>query len=252
MSLPSIVQRLRQSPRVVAAVALVALVAAVLTTFRISGLGLESRRHEVGYARTAALVDTKPSQAIDASSGGSAIAELRNRATLLADLMTRSPLRETIADRAGVPRDTLLTERPMNLLEKRLTAKEVTRSTVGPGDRDASILYVGVHFLVEGDNPFIGIDVRAPDAATAARLADAAVAVIRDYVERTPVGGPTRAQPLAVEQLEPATATAAVTGPSPVVGVLVAIVVLGIGAAGIVVWPGLRSRLRRRPLALDS
>jgi hypothetical protein len=247
-SAASIVQRLRRSPRSVIAVALLALAAGVLTDFRITSGGLESRRAEVGYAQAAALVDTVPSQAVDSKAGGAAIAELRNRAILAADLMTRSPLREEIADRAGVPRDHIVTQRPMNGLERRLTHKEVTRTAVAESDRDAYILRVGVNDLVEGENPIIGVDVRAPDGERATRLADEAIAGLRAYLARSATSsGSTPVSRLSIEQLEPALEGTAVVGPAPVIGVFVAFAAFALGCAAVLAAGALRGALRRRP-----
>ena len=248
MAFPSLLRELGRYPRAVAAVVALSLAVGFLVMFRVGPGGIESRHYEVGYARVAAVVDTRPSQAVDAIAAGSAIAELMNRAVLIADLMTRSPLREEIADRAGVPREELLTERPMNLLEKRLTQREVLRTTVSADDPEASILHVGVNPLLEGESPIIGIDVRAADAARAARLADAAIATVRDHLARSASPGSSAPKrPLDVHQLEPATAETATLGPSPLFAVLAAIAALAAGCAATLGAVRLRAALRRRP-----
>jgi len=248
MRLPSLLRELRRHRRAVAAVVTLSLAVGFVALFRVGPGGIESRRHEVGYARAAAVVDTRPSQAVDALQAGGAIAELMNRAVLIADLMTRSPLREEIADRAGVPREELLTQRPMNLLEKRLTQREVLRTTVSEDDPEASLLRVGVNPLLEGENPIIGIDVRAPDPGRAARLADAAIAVIRDDLARAPSSDSQPKRPLEVRQLEPATAETVTLGPSPLFAALAAIAVLAIGCAATLAAVRMRAALRRRPV----
>jgi len=244
---PSLLCELGRQPRAVAAVVALSLAVGFLALFRVGPGGIESRRHEVGYARAAAVVDTRPSQAVDALQAGGAIAELMNRAVLIADLMTRSPLREEIADRADVPREELLTQRPMNLLEIRLTQREVLRTTVADDDSEASILRVGVNPLLEGENPIIGIDVRAPDPARAARLADAAIAVIRDDLARTPSPDSPAKRPLEIRQLEPATAETAAIGSSPMLAILAAVAVFAVGCAATLVGARVRAALRRRP-----
>ena len=198
-------------------------------------------------------MDTRRSQAIDAKAGGGAIAELRNRAVLLADLLTRSPLREEIADHAGVARDRLLTRRPMNLLELRLTQKEVLHATVDGGDAGATVLQVGVHFLVEGESPIIGVDVRAPDSERAVRAANAAMTVLQAHVDAAPARGRPKGR-LAVRQLEPATAGTAVVGPSsPLLAVLAALTTFCIGNAIVVaVSRGAQSMSRRQRAVVES
>jgi hypothetical protein len=248
MRLPSLLRELGRHRRAVAAVLALSLAAGFLALFSVGPGGIESRRHEVGYARAAAVVDTQPSQAIDAVQAGGAVAELMNRAILIADLMTRSPLREEIADRAGAPREELLTQRPMNLLEQRLTKREVLRTTVSEDDPEASILRVGVNPLLEGENPIIGIDVRAPDPVRAARLADAAVAVIRDDLARTQSSGSSPKRPIEVRRLEPATAETATLGPSTLFAALAAVAVLAVGCAATLAAVRVRAALGRRPV----
>ncbi len=245
MAFLSFVRELRQFPRALAAVTALAILVALLATYRVSGLGLESRRYEVGYARAAALIDTSPSQAVDAPQGGGGIGELTNRAVLVADLMTRDPLRNEIADRAGIARSTLLTQRPMNGLERRLTLHEVSRATVTTNDRDASLLRVAVNPLLEGENPIIGVDVRGPTPAAAAKLADASLAVAQDYLQRE--AAETRPlHELTVHQLEPATADSATVGPSHAIAVLGALVVFLLGCAVIIGASRLAGALRAR------
>jgi hypothetical protein len=250
MAFLSLVRELRQFPRAVAVVAALAIVAGLLTAFRISGLGLESKRYEAGYARGAAVVDTLRSQTVDSAPQGGSITALTDHAVLLADLMTRSPLREEIAARAGIPPGHLLTERPMNLLEKRLTNREVSQSTVTAADRDAYVMRVGANPLVEGSSPIIGIDVRAPDPRAAARLADTAFTVLRAHIDDVASSGPRPSVPIKVEQLEPATAEAVRVGPSPVLAILAAVAVFALGSATIIAVTRLRVGLRRRRFAL--
>jgi hypothetical protein len=250
MAFLSLVRELRQFPRAVAVVTALALIVGLLATFRVSGFGLESRRYDAGYAQAAAIVDTRPSQAVASDAQGGMIAPLTDHATLLADLMTRSPLREEIADRAGIPRTRLLTERPMNLLERRLTNNEVSRATVTAGDRDANIMRVGVNPLVEGESPIIGVDVRAPDPQQAERLADAAIAVLRAHIDDVASTGPRPAVPIQAQALEPATAETVSVGPSPLIAVLAVIAVFALGCGAIIGGTRLSAGLRRRHLAL--
>jgi hypothetical protein len=251
MSFDSLVRELRTYPRAIAVVAAVSVLVGLLWVVRISPGGIETRRYEVGYARAAAVVDTRPSQVIDSTAGGSSIAELTNRAKLLADLMTRSPLREEIADRAGIPRSQLLTQRPMNGLEKRLTLPEVTQARVGEHDRDASILHAGVNFLVEGESPIIGVDVRAPDPESAARLADAAIATLKDYLERSSAASQLHPTvPLEVHELEPATGEPAAVGPPPAMALFAVALVFALGCGATLAATRLRGALRRRRFAV--
>lgn len=250
MPVLSLARELRRYPRAVAAVTALAVAVGLLATFRVgSGLEIENRRQELGYARAAALVDTQKSQAVHAPVAGGTIGMLADRAVLLADLMTRSPLREEIGDRAGVPPGHLLTRRPMNGREQRLTMPEVSRATVGEGDPEAYILHVGVNELIEGQSPIIGVDVRAPDAAAAARLADTAVAALQAHVDATSVGLLPERRRLRVEPLEPATRGTAVIGPSPTFALVTALLTFTVGCALTLAGARVQARPRRRRLA---
>jgi hypothetical protein len=249
MSTSSLARELRRHPRAVAAVVALSVAVGLLGTFRVTSDGLESRRQEVGYARAAAVVDTTRSQAVDAKSNGSTITVLADRAVVLADLMTRSPMREEIAQRAGVPLEQFLVQRPMNGREQRLTIPEVSRAKVGEGDRDAFILHVGVNPLVEGASPIIGIDVRAPDADRAARLADAAVAELQaEVAQRTIALSPKRR--VNVTALEPATRGTAIVGPAPALAIFAALVTLVLGCGVTLLAGRLQLRPRRRRVAV--
>jgi hypothetical protein len=249
MSFFAVVYELRRFPRAIALAALVALAVGLLMSFRISGLGLESRHYEIGYARAAALLDTNPSQAVDGLGAGGSIGEITNRAVLLADLTTRAPLRDEIADRAGVPRDHLLTERPMNGLERRLTLPEVSRATVASGDRDAYLMRVAVNPLLEGENPIIGVEVRAPTPARAARLAAQAIATLQRHLRDEANLSPPR-HPLQVQLLDAPTAEPGVVGPSRAIAVLAALATFGLGCGATLAASRLSRSLRRRQFAV--
>jgi hypothetical protein len=241
MSFPSLARELWRSRRLVAGVAVLAAIVALLM------IVVEGRGYRVGVARAAALLDTERSQAVDALAGGSGITALEDRAKLLADLMTRSPLKDEIADAAGVPRTELITVRPMNGLERRLTVAEVTRLSVDEGDPRASILRVGVTELAEGESPIIAVDVRAPDAGRAARLADQAIASVGAYVDRAaPAKGLRSVRRLKVRQLEPAIAATASQDGGAVGALLAGVGVFALGCGAIVGAARLRAA-RHRP-----
>jgi hypothetical protein len=249
MSILAIVYELRRFPRAIALAVVLALAVGLAMTFRISGFGLQSRHYEIGYARAAALVDTEPSQAVDGVAAGGSISELTDRAVLLADLMTRAPLRDEIAARAGVPRGHLLTERPMNGLERRLTLHEVSTATVGSGDRDAYLMRVAVNPLLEGENPIIGVEVRAPTPARAAALAGQAIATLRLHLSDEAAQLTPRHE-LAIRQLDTPSAEAGVVGPSRALAMLAALATFGILCAAILAVSRLGASVRRSRLAV--
>jgi hypothetical protein len=216
-------------------------------------LKLESRRYDVGIAAATALVDTPSSQVV--ALGGKGLtdaATLPARAVLLANLLATSPLREDIARRAGVPPRLLIATAPPpsdggGAAAAAQSDRLATGASVGPDDPRASVLKLGTDITL----PMIAVDARAPDAATAARVANAAVAALKSYLDSviSVEGVPTQRR-LVVKQLGPAQSATAHRGPSPLLGVLATIAVLGVVCAGILLI-GALARDWRRMTALE-
>jgi hypothetical protein len=215
----------------VLAAALFALVVGVLLMFRVSVPGgIESRRYDVGLASTTALVDTPSSQVADLGDTGADVGTLSVRASLLASLMTSSPIKDQIAARAGLPADTLIAIPPSGTGPGAAPPPNVP-GTEKPG---AIILRASVPTLESGEVPIISVATQAPDAARAARLADQAVAVLREHLESVAgVGKVPAGRRVVVRQLGPARGSLVRRGPGPALAIVASIFVFGLGCAAV-------------------
>lgn len=184
---------------------------------------LKSRQHPVGVASTSILLDTPSSQVVDVAPKGSD--SLGLRATLLASLMVDGVVKQQIAQVAGL--------NPSEL------AGVSTSATGGPAASPASsstaVLTTRVVTDETGqDLPIIQVQVQASNATSAARLANAAVVGLRDYLDsKAAVQRIPDAQRLQITGLGVPQAHTAQQGPGKFIALLVAILVFGLGCAGI-------------------
>lgn len=235
----------------VCATALIALVVAVALTYRVELLppSLETRQRGVGVGSALALVDTSRSQVVDAGGGGGTeLAKLSDRASLLASLMLTAPLKDEIARNAGLDPQRLITTRPLTLADRRRRIPEVPTASISPSDPRAHILHVTVTPLVEGTSPIIAVDTQAPTATGAARLANQSIASLKAHLDRVAaVDRVPEARRLVVTQFEPAESSTAQIGPSRILAISAAVLVLGSGLAAV----ALIAHLRRHRAASD-
>lgn len=189
----------------------------------------KSRTYEVGVATARILVDTPSSQVVQVAPKGSDT--LGTRANLLASVMIDGAVKSDIASRAGL--------QPNQLVGMTDAATQPSSSgpapVSAPSGPHAYVLSTQVLTDSAGDQlPIIEIDAQAPDRAAAVRLADSAITGLRAYLDST----------AALERISPADrlqlnglgapqATTEVRGASPVIALVVSIVVLGLGCAGI-------------------
>lgn len=189
---------------------------------------LESRRYEVGMATARILVDTPESQVLKVAPKGSG--ELGLRASVLANVMVEGVVRSSVAERVGL--------RPSQL-------QGVAQSASGPSagapptpevEPMAHAIATRVVPSAGGDLPIIEIAAQAPDAAGAAKLANAAVEGFRNYLDtKAATEKVPDAQRLRVTALGGAQAGEAVHGPGPMMALVVALLVFGLGCAAILV-----------------
>jgi hypothetical protein len=208
---------------------------------------LTSREHRVGVASTSALIDTPTSQVADLGRNpGTDVGTLAARASLLASLMTNSPIRDEIARRAGIPPRTLIATPPATVGPAPSPSPAASDGTMSESDPRASILRTSVPTVLSGQMPIIAVDAQAPDAARAARLANASLAVLKAHVES--VAGTDRVpdpRRLVVRQLGPAFGTLVTRGPSPLLGVLAAIGIFTFACCAILAGTALAAAWRR-------
>jgi hypothetical protein len=200
--------------RVALALAVVlAILVTIFAAYRVSPGGIASRQHYVGIASARVLVDTPSSQVIDLGLKEDANAGvLPARAVLLANLLTTSPLRDDIAKRAGVRPDRLiaLADTPTDSGPP-VSAPLTTGASVKLGDPLANV----VKLHTDVSLPLITVNTEAPDAATAARLANSTVAVLTDYLQSAVAGGQVpKDRQVVLKRLGAASAAVEQRGPS--------------------------------------
>jgi len=210
--------------------------------------GIESRQYNVGVAEATALLDTPRSQVADLGQAEADVGSLSVRSSLLASLMTSSPLKERIATNAGIAPGKLIAIPPSS------APTAGTPAPVVPGVEkpNAVILRASVPTLESGEVPIISVDTQAPAAADAAKLADEAVAVLRAHLETVAgTGEIPEARRIVVRPLGPARASTVRRGPTRLTAVIASFAVFIFGCAGLL---GLSWLVRawRTPLELDD
>jgi hypothetical protein len=225
--MPTIVAILRDLWHLRLAVLVVFLVAAlvgVAVAFRVSfPPSLESRKYEVGVATVRVLVDTPTPQVVGVAPKGSET--LVPRATLLASLMVDGVVNDAIARRADL--------RPAQLQSSSTVAAE-EQAPERPGPRDYALT---TRVLSSGGGdplPIIEIEAQSPTAPAAKRLANAAVAGLRDYLD-SQAADTSATRRLQVGGLGTAQAGTVVRGTGGMMGVAVTLLLFAGGCAVLLV-----------------
>lgn len=195
-------------------VALLSIGVGVFVTYKVSLTppSLSSRQYEVGTAAARALVDTPSSKVVDLETEGADFMALGPRAALLANLMAGSQVKDAVAKRVGLPASKIVAIPPVTDPGAPLPPEP---------PRTGHILTM----RIDGEGlPIISIDAQAPDARSAARLANGAVAGLSDVVGSVAAAQDVpNARQLVVRQLAPARGIQVVRGPRRIYGLLAAI-----------------------------
>jgi hypothetical protein len=222
MELVTILRELWRLRVLVIVAGLIALLVGFAVAFRLPSL--ESRKYEVGVATASLLVDTPNSQVVEVAPKGSDT--LGVRANLIANLMAEGVVKTAIAERAGIAPEKL---------------EGVAESAGGPpvvtgaSKADAHVLTTRVVSTFDGDRlPIIEIEAQAPDAAQAAKLADAAITGLRDYLDSKAASEQVPdADRLRVSGLGSPQARDVVRGPKNIFAVAAVIFVFALGCGAI-------------------
>jgi hypothetical protein len=223
VNLVHVLRDLWRTRAAVALIAVVAVLAAIAVTCRVTFPGkIESRRYHVGVATTRILVDTPSSQVVAVSPKGSDT--LGMRANLIASLMVDGVFKAAIAKRAGVAPDKL----------KGIAENDDAADAAPDGPlpkRDVDVLKTRVIQDTDGNQlPIIEIEAHAADAASAGRLANAAIEGLRDYLDtQAATEQVPDARRLRVSGLGAASESDIARGPGLVVGVGIGMLVLFMG-----------------------
>jgi hypothetical protein len=160
-----------------------ATLAAVWSVERVSlsPFGLSPRALDMASASTQVVVDTPRSTLVDIRQDTYGIEALTNRALLLGNVMASPQVRADIARHAGVPFDSLQVVPPITPKQPRVLAEAGNEKHTSDILKlnDQYRLYVKANPTV----PFLQIYAQAPEADTAAALANAAVGGIQTYLQ---------------------------------------------------------------------
>ncbi|HET6508245.1 MAG TPA: hypothetical protein VFG42_15745 [Baekduia sp.] len=228
---------------------LVAVAAGLVVAYRVTpGLPpkLESRQYDVALGTVNVLVDTPDSQVIDLDpSGADAVG---TRASLLASLISTSPIKNAIATRVGIPADELTVIGPQagaGAGPSTGSAVSGTKDAVASGRR-ANIISIRTDETL----PVISIDTQAPTEEGAVRLANGAAAGLQDYlatvVKTQQVPEKRR---LVLRTLGTPEVGVSVRGPRKAYGVALAFFLLAFFCGLIIILPGIARGLREAAAA---
>ena len=234
MDIPTILRDLWRLRIFVAVVCVFALLGAAAVKFKLPSLN--SRQYQVGVASAHILIDTPNSQIVNVAPRGSATTAAR--ADLLASLMIDGAIKATIAQQAGLHPSQLVGV--TNAAVDPSVAGVAAAPAATPGPR-AFVLTTQVLTNSAGDElPIIEVDAQAPNRAGAAKLANAAITGLAQYLdskaaqERIPGADRLQVTGTGVPQ-----AASVARGPSNLIVILIFVVVFVLGCASILGARGL-------------
>jgi hypothetical protein len=242
MELDEVRSILRRMRAAVVVVVVLAIVAGIFTAYRVSPSGLESRAFQTGEGSAQVLVDSPQSAIGDLRQDTTPLAA---RAGVLAQFMASTDVRGVIARKLGIRPEQLVTVGPF---------PGSTGGTVPPPSAARGSQVLGekaayrLDFSTQADLPLVTVVSRAPTPALAARLADAAVSGLSEYVadlaSRQDVKPERR---VVIRGLGPAQAQPVTSGPGKATSALAALAVLILGLLALVLVG--RRRRGREPEA---
>jgi hypothetical protein len=143
------------------------------------GLPPQSRQYQVSLAAADILVDTRDSQVVAVGGKGPDLTTLAGRANLIGNLMTGGPLKNAIAEDAGVSADVLVVVPPANINTPGVPPAPVEPpASRGLADVDSTIL----NLTVDETLPILHVVAQAPSAETARKLSNATIVALRRYL----------------------------------------------------------------------
>jgi hypothetical protein len=226
-----ILQEIKRRRVLVAIVVLASAAIGFLLAFK-PGFPPQSRQYQQAIASSDILIDTRNSQVVDVGGHGPELSTLASRANLLGNLMVTGPLKETIAQTAGVKPENLVVVPPANSETPGVSPAPVeTGHGVNVPKAERSTLT----FSTDDTLPILHVVAEAPDAETARKLALATVVNLRKYLasvaatQRIPA-----ARQLVVRQFGAPTVTTATRGVPHSLAFAVAVILALVGCGAIV------------------
>lgn len=164
-----------------------AVLAAVVATWSVADIslappGLQSRSLEMATGTTHVVVDTPKSSIIDLRQNTYSFEALTQRAILLGNVMANGPVREAIAENAGVPVDVLQVAAPLTSRQPRAQVGSANQKRAS--DLLKSTDQYRLSIQANPTVPVLDIYSQAPTAEKAEILANSAVESLRDYLNQ--------------------------------------------------------------------
>jgi hypothetical protein len=187
----------------------------------------ESRQYHVGVASASVLVDSPSSQVADLGDPQVAAGPgvLSARAELLVNLLATSPLKEQIAELAGISPTLLITQVGSSDPAQKVATTESPGVTVKPTDPEANVLRLTLNDTV----PIITFNAQSPTPASAARLSGAAVTELERYLAQAAASEKVpHPRTLVIKRLGKAQASSQTRGHGPLLAAIVMIVLFGV------------------------
>lgn len=244
MALVETIRQLWQRKLLVGLVLVLALAAAIFSTYRVSvnPFGLHKRALTVAAASSQILVDSPQSTLVAGASLGTFDA-LATRAKIYGQYLSSLAARSEIAKRAGVPAQSISASGPFSA-----ATGQYTYSSQSSEERAGELLQEGATnrlvFTAQEGVPILTVDAQSANSETAIALATASFATLKQYVDSLSADGEPVRRGVTVRQLG-APEGGTLGGSNNIILVALAfLVVFGLGCAAILVVPNFIQRWR--------
>jgi hypothetical protein len=238
MELAQILRTLGRRKLALTVVFLLATAAALASGYKVgfNPPKLESRAVPSGQATTQILVDSPQSAIADLKQD---TAPLVTRATVFAQFMTSSTIRDRIAAATGIPSNEITAEGPFSGPGQ--DQNVVTPSEARGGQVQAQTHPYRLTFVAQDQIPLVSVYASAPTAELAAKLADGVFTAVKGYVDEIASQDSTDPEHrVTVRQLGHAGASTVTTGGSKAIMVLAFVGIMIFGCLLIIAIAAIR------------
>jgi hypothetical protein len=248
MAFVDTIRQLWQRKLLVGLVLAIAVLAALLTAYRItiSPFGLEKRSLQVAAASSQILIDSPKSTLVSGASVGT-FDSLSTRAKIYGQYLSSLEARDRIAKLVGIPAETIATAGPFSP-----ETGAVNYESQPSGERANELLKEGANnrlvFSAQEGVPILSVSAQAPTTDRAIALANASFHTLTDYVDNLEADDKPVSRGVEVRELG-APQGGTLGGSNGIILMALAfLAVAGLGCAAILVVPGFARRWR----ALDD
>ncbi|MDX6609095.1 MAG: hypothetical protein QOF85_1020 [Solirubrobacterales bacterium] len=248
MAFVDTVRQLWQRKLLVGMVLAIAVLAALLTAYRItaSPLGLQKRSLQVAAASSQILIDSPKSTLVSGASAET-FASLSTRAKIYGQYLSSLEARDHIAKLVGISPETISTSGPFSPETGQFTYEQQPS-----GERANELLKEGANnrlvFSAQEGVPILSVSAQAPTTDRAIALANASFHTLTDYVKNLEANDRPVSHGVEVRELGAPQGGTLGASNGIILMMLAFLVVTGLGCAAILIVPGFARRWR----ALDD